>query len=735
MGNKTVGRCKGGKHFVKVLFMLFSCLNPLFLLSQNIPTRNFTMRDGLPSMAIQSIFKDSRGLMWIGTRSGLCSFDGKTFHIFKPSEGMTASQIWAIAEDEDENLWFGSYGDGLYKYDGKNFKRFKKKDGLVSDYIRALCYSKSFHCLVAASEGGVSTIKGNTISGSSGEMFNKKIGYTVTGLADAGKFIYITTYGQNNPIRYYPDINKFSCVSDTGKYYPTHSFSVYITSKGDTAFSLGHLGMMLIKKDGVVRNSSMGQIFGIAEDRRGELWMASWSYQNRDMQEGIFKYDGKTFRNYQKEFGITDKEIWTLYYDKEQDILWIGTTNEGLFRVNFSSITRFPSLYFGYDDNQINDLFVDSDNVLWLATKKELIQMKPDGSYSFMNKHPLIIGFRNYWRKINRIPHAQIDMTIKKALRLEAARLMEFEKQTDYEYQRITTDVDQSIVFSNRFGLFHYNKTDHKIDYWGPEGSDHEFHIMGRDTMIYCGWGHAVLSPKFRKDPKEVTDLSLLYFTPKHDPWNISHVKKSGDRFWYTSWISGLWTSKGTQLENINQTDSSISNNLNDICFDEKGHVIFGSNSGEICIGTYDGKNLNIEYRINPVNGLQGNSILWLLADQKGKLWVGTNRGLNCIDLEELYRNGNYKISFFDEEDGYTGHSAQRVAMDKDDNLWLAAGNDLLKIETQKLLDHHNEKGKIILTTIDINHLPIDSTKRSGLNRWTSLPEEKFILKHAENNI
>jgi hypothetical protein len=282
--------------------------------------------------------------------------------------------------------------------------------------------------------------------------------------------------------------------------------------------------------------------------------------------------------------------------------------------------------------------------------------------------------------------------------------------------------------------LFQHNSKDNKINYLGPEGSTGEFVVMGSDSIIYCGWGHSFVNPKFRKDPAENTDFSLLNFTPKLDPWNINHVKKLADRFWYTSWTSGLWTSKGMRLENINQTNNSISANLNDICFDEKGHVIFGSNSGEICIGTYDEKKLKIEYRINTENGLHGNSILWLLADQKGKLWAGTNQGLNCIDLEELYRKGNYKIRFFDEEDGYTGHSAQRVVIDQDDNLWLAAGNDLLKIETQKLLDHI-ENGKVILTTIDINYQPIDSIMKSGLNRWTSLPEEKFILRHAENNL
>ena len=120
--------------FLFLLFFLF----PLILPAQTYPTRHYTMRDGLPSLGIRCTYKDSRGLLWIGTDAGLCSFDGKTFRIFKSSEGMTASQIWAIAEDGDGNMWFGSMGEGLYKYNGRHFKRFTKKDGLTDDRIRVL---------------------------------------------------------------------------------------------------------------------------------------------------------------------------------------------------------------------------------------------------------------------------------------------------------------------------------------------------------------------------------------------------------------------------------------------------------------------------------------------------------------------------------------------------------------------------------------------------------------------
>ena len=57
---------------------------PVILSAQDYPGRQYTMRDGLPGMTIRCIHKDSRGLLWIGTDAGLCTYDGRAFRIIRP---------------------------------------------------------------------------------------------------------------------------------------------------------------------------------------------------------------------------------------------------------------------------------------------------------------------------------------------------------------------------------------------------------------------------------------------------------------------------------------------------------------------------------------------------------------------------------------------------------------------------------------------------------------------------
>ena len=141
------------------LFILFLCFS-IVSFSQTIPCKNITINDGLPSNNIKCIFKDSRGVLWIGTEDGLCSYNGKDYKIFNQNNGLKYNNVWSITEDNDHNLWFSFYGDGIAKYNGKKFQYFNTKNGLIHNSVRKLHYSKKFNCLLIGTENGLSLFDG-----------------------------------------------------------------------------------------------------------------------------------------------------------------------------------------------------------------------------------------------------------------------------------------------------------------------------------------------------------------------------------------------------------------------------------------------------------------------------------------------------------------------------------------------------------------------------------------------
>lgn len=61
-------------------------------------SRHFTSADGLPQIQVTSLFSDSKGFLWVGTKFGIARWDGKGFKAFTPKEGTAGKQVTTIAE-------------------------------------------------------------------------------------------------------------------------------------------------------------------------------------------------------------------------------------------------------------------------------------------------------------------------------------------------------------------------------------------------------------------------------------------------------------------------------------------------------------------------------------------------------------------------------------------------------------------------------------------------------------
>ncbi|MBP5571108.1 MAG: hypothetical protein J6X39_00325 [Bacteroidales bacterium] len=68
---------------------------------------NFNSSDGLPSNTVYAIVQDGEGLLWIGTRGGLCRFDGTRFESWREY-----GRVNALSVDKENRIWIGT-AEGL----------------------------------------------------------------------------------------------------------------------------------------------------------------------------------------------------------------------------------------------------------------------------------------------------------------------------------------------------------------------------------------------------------------------------------------------------------------------------------------------------------------------------------------------------------------------------------------------------------------------------------------------
>jgi signal transduction histidine kinase/ligand-binding sensor domain-containing protein len=84
--------------------------------TERLPIRVYTAADGLAGDEIHTLLPDSRGFLWIGTRSGLSRFDGSRFVSYDPRQGLPSPNVTALLESPAGGLLVGTTG-GLARLD------------------------------------------------------------------------------------------------------------------------------------------------------------------------------------------------------------------------------------------------------------------------------------------------------------------------------------------------------------------------------------------------------------------------------------------------------------------------------------------------------------------------------------------------------------------------------------------------------------------------------------------
>jgi two-component system sensor histidine kinase ChiS len=107
--------------------------------------------NSLSGNTINRLYFDRRGLLWVGTQSGLNCVDTASGSIRRylhtPEDTLSISHpsITGIAEDKNGLLWIGTYGGGLDILDVKSgiFQRYNTSNGLLNDVIYAILIDES----------------------------------------------------------------------------------------------------------------------------------------------------------------------------------------------------------------------------------------------------------------------------------------------------------------------------------------------------------------------------------------------------------------------------------------------------------------------------------------------------------------------------------------------------------------------------------------------------------------
>lgn len=244
---------------------------------------NVTLQEGLRHFHVFCILEDRTGQLWFGTiGGGLYRYDGKSYTYFTTTDGLASNVILCMAEDMFGNIWFGT-DKGASRYDGSAFTNLTTQDGLGSDLISTIAQDAS-GILWFGTDGGVKRYDFNSFTN-----FKNKAGTNFDNvrsiIQDKSGNIWIGS--QDGLCRY----DGKSLTNLTAKF----TGYIFEDSAGRLWLSEGNVGqpnMTLSVYDGrsFTQMITKGQVFGITEDRDGNIWFGT--------EQGVFRYDGQSFTGF-----------------------------------------------------------------------------------------------------------------------------------------------------------------------------------------------------------------------------------------------------------------------------------------------------------------------------------------------------------------------------------------------------------------------------------------------------
>jgi len=317
---------------------------------------------------VRSILEDSKGNYWFGSWSeGVCRFDGESLTYFTAEDGLSDNQIRSIQEDQNGVVWFEG-GFGISGFDGERIitptsRNYTSKDKWLLR-MGDLWFKEDGGVGATEIEGdpGVYRYDGKTFNYLTYPLSADRDGvgaYATTSIAKGkGGRLWFATYtaviGYDGKSFTILDDKSLGLNENTGR---LHVRCVLEDSKGN--LWIGNNGIGVILHDGHAATQftqekglgklgahggrttpqpgdvtdgspSLHRVFSIGEDRAGNIWFGT-------VENGAWRYDGKSLRNFSAEDGLTSKDIMAIYTDRRGD-LWLG--GNGVFKFNGASFDR-----------------------------------------------------------------------------------------------------------------------------------------------------------------------------------------------------------------------------------------------------------------------------------------------------------------------------------------------------------------------------------------------------------
>jgi two-component sensor histidine kinase len=650
-------------NFFKVILLFFFVSVSTHSFSQNInySLKNFSLKDGLAGDNVYCATQDEEGFIWFGTETGLSRFDGSHFKNYTVADGLPDNEIINIFTDSKGRIW-------------------------LVPFKKSLCYIYKRKIYNSSND---STLRNVKILGSC-----------------------------NNIVE---DNNKNVIIHDTKAIHILDINGIIKTVFADS------IGKDLKFED--IQKSSSGKIyivekrgiFELADKKLKQIFILPKNYRpftvNRNFVNDSIIFVPNSFDNNISRFTVVEFQL------KSKDIkvypipklpLTIELKNNKIYSTSNSGVDIFDAKSKNLDLNidikePVNRTFLDEEGNMYLLTRNSGIFIKKNANIQYQdinnngtrnlaidylngNKNSLFVGASNY----NPVVIDKNDMSKVKYLANlafeggygKSASIICYMDQI--EGGKIQVASIEGVSVANK-KYWNYLRSDIVIKQVIDKGDNY---LISTNVMLLLA-----------KKP----DFKIL-----DTLWNERTTAANFiDNNYYIGTINGLYK----------LTTNKVSTYLGDSfpIFKRRISSIKKGFDNTIWVATYDAgiaayKNGKVLQLFNDSNGLTSNICRNLFVNGN-YLWVGTDKGLNKIDISKP----PYKIIInYTTTDGLASNMINAVYTDSN-MVYVGTPEGLTFFDETKIVNNSKCNMRILGITISGKEQQWDSSK--------------IILKNKDNNI
>ena len=602
--------------------------------------------DGLPSNTIYCSIQDKSGFMWIGTRDGLCRYDGHSFlriDEMVPSLGMSG-MVMSIAEDDMNRIWF-STSNGIYHYNTVTEESgtlgIPEKSGCMDIHADAkgnvwFAAKLSLYRYDTTNSG----IHSYSIGDSRPVMVTSdSLGMIWVLGEDGSVYIYdrLKDTFKRQPLGY--KVKNIESVEDGGMLVATFNDEVILldclTLKGDTIFS---------------GNGKIVQC--MQEARKGVFWIGTDS--------GLFirraenDYFGSAVHDEGTSGSVSADYITSIDKDRSGN-LWIGTYYTGLniWKDRWDEM----AVYFpNPSDNSLKGKIVrsivsDQYGIVWFCTEDgylnrldpQIHQMRSFELSKGMNMHDLIMDGDRMWICTFGNGIYEFDVRTEKVV-----------KKHSFPVNGASTGIKTAeghIYIGTTYGLYRFNRED--SSFTKIQAAENDFvHCLYQDAsgILWVGtYGNGIRCLDRQEN-------QIAHINPQNDEKGLtsrfitSFLEDSQHRMWVTTEGGGVcYTEPGYRIndlkfKSIGRAEGLTANVTCGLAEDIDGTIWVSTTNG---IANISGKDLSITAVLNYMNKVAGYQYSYgaVHTTDNGVLYFGNTEGMIAVTPAKMKATEDYPLN------------------------------------------------------------------------------------------